>query len=273
MSDLFNLAKAFFKKDMLIFSSYKFNLILRALSLFVYFIFIFFFSNIVDFDSSINRETYLLYSIIGIGVADFCLSISIGGSHQVYLAKQNGTLEDLNASTFSIKKVLIMMYIFPALMAFIRLILYLLIIIIYSLYFNDYKIDYLKLLIFLIYVFIGFFAYFGIGLISISFILVFNRGDPIAYLNSLSAFLIGGVFYPVSILPQSLEVLSGFLPLTYIIETLRSISMNNYSNSVNYLYENLFPLMILSFFYFIIGLIVLSYSIKLSRKIGAFSNY
>ena len=133
-------------------------------------------------------------------------------------------------------------------MAFIRLILYLLIIIIYSLYFNDYKIDYLNLFVFLIYVFTGFFAYFGIGLISVSFILVFNRGDPIAYINSLSAFLIGGVFYPVSILPQSLEAISSALPLTYIIETLRSISMNNYTNSQNYLYENLFALMILSSF-------------------------
>lgn len=273
MFSLFKLAKAFLRKDILIFSSYKFNLILRSISLFVYLTFIFFFSNIVNFNSSINSETYLLYSIIGIAIADFCLSISYGGSRQVHLAKQNGTLEDLNASFFSIKKILIMMFVFPSFMAFIRLVMYLIIIILYSLYFYDYKLDYLGLLTFIAFIFVGFFAYFGIGLISVSFILLFNRGDPVAYLNSLSTFILGGVFYPSSILPNSLEIMSNLLPLKYIIEPMRAISMKDYTSSLNYFFENFVPLMLLSCFYLIIGFIMLNLSVRLSRKFGVFSNY
>jgi ABC-2 type transport system permease protein len=61
----------------------------------------------------------------------------------------------------------------------------------------------------------------GLGILSACFAIIFKRGDPINFLiNSVSA-LLGGVYYPVDVLPAWLQLLARFFPLTYSLEALR----------------------------------------------------
>lgn len=64
-------------------------------------------------------------------------------------------------------------------------------------------------------------AFSAIGILAGSFILVFKRGDPINWLiGTLSQFL-GGVYFPVAILPKWLYRIARLLPVTYGLEALR----------------------------------------------------
>jgi ABC-2 type transport system permease protein len=66
----------------------------------------------------------------------------------------------------------------------------------------------------------------SLGIIAASFIMVLKRGDPIAWLFNAASSFLGGVYYPVAILPGSLQIFSKLLPITYALEALRQSLLN-----------------------------------------------
>jgi ABC-2 type transport system permease protein len=61
------------------------------------------------------------------------------------------------------------------------------------------------------------------GVISASFVMAFKRGDPLPYFVGTLSALLGGVFYPVEMLPGWLQAVSQLLPVTHGIHGLREI--------------------------------------------------
>jgi ABC-2 type transport system permease protein len=59
------------------------------------------------------------------------------------------------------------------------------------------------------------------GILSAAFTLVFKRSDPINWLVGAIAYVFSGVFFPVSILPPALQIISALLPFTYALHGLR----------------------------------------------------
>ena len=78
---------------------------------------------------------------------------------------------------------------------------------------------------------------------------------------------LGCVYYPISILPEWLQVISKFLPLVYVFEEARSILINN---SVNI--ENIFNALILNIIYFVFSVIIFYFSFYGARKKGTLVN-
>lgn len=66
------------------------------------------------------------------------------------------------------------------------------------------------------------------GVLSAAFVVVFKRGDPIAWLFATVSGLLGGVYYPVEVLPPALETLSAFLPITYALKAVRLAVLQGY---------------------------------------------
>ena len=64
-------------------------------------------------------------------------------------------------------------------------------------------------------------AFASLGLISASFILTFKRGDPLIWLFGGASALLGGLYYPVAILPGWLQNFSQLLPITWALEAMR----------------------------------------------------
>lgn len=61
----------------------------------------------------------------------------------------------------------------------------------------------------------------GLGMLSASFILLFKRGDPVTLILAQSSFLLSGVIFPVSVLPERMQIASRLLPHTYALEAMR----------------------------------------------------
>lgn len=64
-------------------------------------------------------------------------------------------------------------------------------------------------------------AFAGVGVVSGSFILVFKQGDPVRWLYGGAATLLGGVYFPVQMLPDWLRPLSVVFPITHALEAMR----------------------------------------------------
>lgn len=64
-------------------------------------------------------------------------------------------------------------------------------------------------------------AFSGLGILSAAFVLRFQRGDPVGYALSTVSGLLGGVFYPVDVLPEWLRQAAWYLPITHAPEAAR----------------------------------------------------
>ena len=78
---------------------------------------------------------------------------------------------------------------------------------------------------------------------------------------------LGCVYYPLSILPEWLQLISKFLPLVYIFEEARNILINNTVD-----YNNIINALLLNIFYFLIAITIFYFSFYGARKKGTLVN-
>ena len=78
---------------------------------------------------------------------------------------------------------------------------------------------------------------------------------------------LGCVYYPMSILPEWLQILAKGLPLVYIFEEARSILVNNVVD-----YKNIMNALALNLFYFFGAIIVFYLAFYGARKKGTLVN-
>lgn len=64
-------------------------------------------------------------------------------------------------------------------------------------------------------------AFASIGIIAAALILVIKRGEALTALFGSFANLIGGIYYPVQIMPESLQFLAKLVPVTYAVRSMR----------------------------------------------------
>ena len=78
---------------------------------------------------------------------------------------------------------------------------------------------------------------------------------------------LGCVYYPLSILPDWLQILAKCLPLVYIFEEVRSILLDNMVN-----YSNIMTALILNFVYFILAVLIFYLAFSGAREKGTLIN-
>ena len=78
---------------------------------------------------------------------------------------------------------------------------------------------------------------------------------------------LGCIYYPLSVLPDGLQILAKALPLVYIFEEARSILVNNVVN-----YKNIMTALALNLFYFIFSVIIFYLAFYGARKKGTLVN-
>ena len=59
------------------------------------------------------------------------------------------------------------------------------------------------------------------GIMAASFIMVLKRGDPITWMFNSASALLGGVYFPVTVLPEWLQKVSLLLPTTHALKAMR----------------------------------------------------
>lgn len=74
-------------------------------------------------------------------------------------------------------------------------------------------------------------AFLSLGILSAAFVLTSKKGDPVTWLVSTASELLGGVFFPIALLPDSLKAVSNFIPMTHALEGLRKTLLGGASLS------------------------------------------
>ncbi len=111
----------------------------------------------------------------------------------------------------------------------------------------------------------------GLGLLAASVIVVFKRGNPVAWFFQGVAGLLGGVYFPVEVLPDWLQALSALLPVTYAV---RGLQLAVYRGaSLTTLQGEILPLAFLSAVLLPLGLFSFAAAIRRAKRDGSLAHY
>jgi ABC-2 type transport system permease protein len=114
-------------------------------------------------------------------------------------------------------------------------------------------------------------SFASIGIVAASIIIIVKRGDPITSLFSNLASLIGGVFYPVEILPNWLQAAAKLLPITYALRAMRLTLLTGASWAE--IAPDLLALAAFCLLLFPLSLLIFRYAVERARADGSLTHY
>ena len=262
---------AFVKKDFLIESSYKLSFLLSIFGvlssvLIYFFIDKLFGSKLVGYleEFGVNYFSYVLlsmafFSYIGIGLGSF--------SSRISLEQMQGTLEAVLVTPTRISTILFSLALWNLIFASFNMAIYIILgIFLFKINFTN-----INILSTLVVFLLTLTSFSSLGILSACFILVFKRGNPLTWvMNSLEG-LIGGVYFPVSVLPAWLQFAAKFLPITYAIRAIELAVYQGYA--LNQLAKEITFLFFFSLLLLPLALTAFKYSLKKAKMKGSLAQY
>jgi ABC-2 type transport system permease protein len=163
-------------------------------------------------------SSYFAFALVGFAFFDY-LSVSLTAfDTSIEEARQNRTLEALLVTQTPLPVILAGSAVYPFVALAMRTCVYLgWGILIFN--FSPRSANWLGALVVLL---ASILAFAGLGIISASYSLLFKRGNPAKWLFLGISGLVGGMMYPVSVLPEPLRILARLIPITYALEGMRA---------------------------------------------------
>jgi ABC-2 type transport system permease protein len=264
------IAKAFLIRDYLDESSYRVAFVIQLLNI-VFSVGVFYFISLLVGDSA---EPYLsdyggdYFSFVLIGIA-FSGYFGVGlssFSNRLRQAQTTGTLEAMLATPARLSEIIISSSLWEYIMTTLRVVVYLAVgVLLMNANLNGNIFAATVILILTIITFSS------LGIISASFVMVLKRGDPVAWAFSAVSTLLGGVYYPITILPDWLQMLARLLPITYALEGMRLALLQD--ASVNEILPQIVALIIFSVILLPGSLFSFRYAVKRAKIEGSLTHY
>jgi len=264
-------ALAFLKKDFLIESSYKFAFLSNVSGVLISVLGYFFIDRLFGHrivsqlqEFGVNYFSYVLlgmafFSYIGVGIGSF--------SSRIESEQMQGTLEATLLTPAKISTILFSMALWNLIFATIDIALYI------GLGIFLFKVSFanVNLISALVILILTITSFSSLGILSASFIMVFKRGNPVGWIINNLEGLIGGVYFPLTVMPLWLQFLAKFFPITYAI---RAIELAVYrGRSVTQLAKEITFLLLFSLVLLPLSLAAFKYAVKKARMQGSLAQY
>lgn len=262
---------AFLKKDFLVQTSYKFDFITQFIGIFLSTILFYFVSKLVGNAASPYLKPYggdyFAFVLIGIAFSSY-LSIALSSfSTAIQGAQISGTLEALLVTQTSVTTIILSSSLYSFLLTSLRVVLYLLL----GAFVFGVKMDAAGIPIAFLLLVLTMVAFSSLGIISASFIMVLKRGDPFMWIFTNASWFLGGVYYPIDVLPSWLKKFSYFLPITYAMDGMRLALLKGYS-----LFQLKYHILALLLFCVImlpLSVAIFIFAVKKTKKDGSLTHY
>ena len=264
-------ASAFIKKDFINQASYRLSFFLNIFSIFLSVYIFFIFSRLFEGTNSYLEEygnDYFFFLIIGIAISDLALRISSIINTEVRNYQLTGLFEEIINLRESTTSILLFSLIYPIFYSLMRLIIYL----VAAVLFFNLNLSYANLGFIIIALMLVIFSFIGISLISGAYAIAFKKGNPLSAINQISVMVLGGVFFPTTILPPWLSTISQFIPITHALEVIRYLFLpeNNVNDQITY---HLLIMVLFSFSLILLGLFLCGHAVKTGKKNGTLTIY
>ena len=219
-------AAAFLKRDLLTAWSYRLRFIGQSSSILLTSLVFFYMGKLITPQQSPLLQAYggdyFAFSLVGLAFADY-LMISVNSfSEEIRRGQVQGTFEALLTAPVPPLAILLYSSLSSFVFTSLRVLLYLGMGVLFFGMRLQLDSPLLLLLVFLLTVF----SFWGIGLFSAAFVILFKQTSPINWALGPLSGLLGGVMFPVALLPDWLEWASRLIPITWALEALRQVLLN-----------------------------------------------
>ena len=162
--------------------------------------------------------TYFSFALVGLAFFDY-LSVALHTfDNSLQDARQNGTLENLLVTQTSLPVILAGSSLYPFALLSLRTVIYLG----WGAALFGFPLREANWLGALLLLAASILAFSGLGILSASYLLVFKRGNPLNWAVIGLSSVVGGMMYPVSVLPLWLQHVARLVPVTYALEGMRA---------------------------------------------------
>jgi ABC-2 type transport system permease protein len=169
--------------------------------------------------------TYFSFALVGIAFFDY---LSVGLSTfdaSLQEARQNGTLENLLVTQTSLPVILAGSSLYPFVLMSLRTAIY----IGWGAVLFGFPLQGANWLGALLVLGASVLAFSGLGILSASYLLIFKRGNPVNWAILGLSTVVGGMMYPISVLPAWLQYVARLIPVTYSLEGMRAAILGHAS--------------------------------------------
>jgi len=114
-------------------------------------------------------------------------------------------------------------------------------------------------------------SFSSLGILSACFILIFKKGDPIGWLIQGLAGLVGGVIYPIEVLPHWLQLVSKTIPVTYALRAMRFAMLQG--KGLGEMHGDILALILFTVILLPFSLWVFRLSVRKAKRDGTLTQY
>ena len=264
-------ARAFFKRDLSISLSYRLHFLMQLVGIF-FSVSTFYFLSLLLGSAFVPQleeygGDYFSFVLIGLAFSGY-MGLSLSSFAQsVREGQVMGTLEIMLLSPTRLSAILISSSLWSYMLTTVRVVVYL----VFGALVFGFSLNQANFLTALVVLLLSITSFSGIGILSAAFVLLLKKGDPVTWLFGGVSTLLAGVYYPISVLPDWLEPLSRFLPLTYALDAMRLAMLQGHS-----IYELRFDILVLLGFTFVLtplAFMIFRKALKRAKMEGSLIQY
>lgn len=211
---------AFLRRDLLIWSSYHLAVVWQLLGVLVFVGLFYFLGQTMGNEGAMlggQPGGFVAFALSGIAFTDVLAQGLYSLPQAIRENQKAGTLEPMLLTPISAMTLALSSALFSIALAAGRMTAYLLLGALVLGFWHDVN------MLTIVAVFIpALFTFIGTGLVSASFIILVKQGEPVLVAYSALTALLGGVFFPVSALPEWMQSLAVVAPLTHALTGLRA---------------------------------------------------
>lgn len=212
----------FFQRDLRIASTYRSPFVLELVDALFGAAMFYYVARFVDspqLRQSLPQGTsYFAYSLVGFIFFDY-LHVALNSfDHSLEEARDTGTFEPLLVTQVSLPVILAGSAIYPFAVTTLRIAVYLS----WGAALFDFPLRSANWLSVLVVLVATLLAFSGLGIFSSAFLLLFKRGNPSKWFFLGVSSVVGGMLFPVSILPDWLQVVAHLNPVTFALDGMRA---------------------------------------------------
>lgn len=264
-------AFSFLKKDFLIEVSYKLAFLLNIFGILASILTFYFIDKLFGYKMVPHLEpyggNYFAYVLVGIAFFTY-VGTGLGSlSGRIREEQMMGTLEAVLVTPTSISTLIVAMSLWNFIIASVDVVIYLLL----GAFLLKVDLTNTNLLSAFLVLLLTVISFNALGIMAASFIMVFKRGNPVPWIMNTAAGLLGGVYFPITVLPQWLRFFSYFLPITYSIRAMQLAVYKGYS--LSQLTWEITVLSIFSLFLVPLSILSFKYAIRKAKKDGSLVHY
>jgi len=213
---------AFLVRDFLQDISYRTNFAMRIVgvlaSLTVWYFLGSFFARFPQLAESLGGMDYFSYSVVGIAFLRYLSAVNSTFASKVRQEQVAGTLEAMLVTPNRSSTLVLMSSAYEMVSSTLWILAWLFIGRLFGATFHLPALLPAALLLFVVMA-----SFASIGIMSAGMVIYFKRGDPVTWLLASGSTLLGGIFFPISILPEGAQVLARLMPITHAVEGFRQL--------------------------------------------------